>query len=343
VALAAWMLGAAPATGSGDVVGRFTSARQHAQSLRGSIQRDTQQIEGFNGRIDLARARLRALQQSLDVEQEQLDALRGQLDYARGHVVALRAALVRDRQALARQLVASYETPPPDVVSVAVRSRGFADLLERVDDLKRVARENAAAIVRVRLRSQELAVQATRLAGLENHQHRITAAKLIQRDEVARLQIALLRRQHGFVRSRAAKRARLRRLDRTARRLERQLSRLGLDASGGLAYTGAHGGSVGFFPAPGTNYTVGSEPELAARLDALGKALGLHLIGVSGYRSPSHSVAVGGFANDPHTRGQASDTPGIEGVGEGVLNRFGLTRPFGGAAEADHIQLLGSI
>ena len=33
--------------------------------------------------------------------------------------------------------------------------------------------------------------------------------------------------------------------------------------------------------------------------------------------------------------------PGVEGVPEATLNRFGLTRPFGGAAEADHIQLLG--
>ena len=41
------------------------------------------------------------------------------------------------------------------------------------------------------------------------------------------------------------------------------------------------------------------------------------------------------------TRGQASDTPGIEGVPEATLERFGLTRPFPGAAEADHIQLFG--
>ena len=98
----------------------------------------------------------------------------------------------------------------------------------------------------------------------------------------------------------------------------------------------------GFFPAPGTNYSSGVEPEIARRLNRLGKALKLHLIGVSGFRSPAHSVAVGGFANDPHTQGRASDTPGIESVPEGVLRRFGLTRPFPGASEADHIQLLGA-
>jgi hypothetical protein len=101
-------------------------------------------------------------------------------------------------------------------------------------------------------------------------------------------------------------------------------------------------GEYGFFPAAGTNYSVGEEPQIAARLNTLGKALHLHLIGISGYRTPQHSVEVGGFANDPHTRGEASDTPGVEGVPEATLNRFGLTRPFPGAAEADHIQLAGS-
>jgi Peptidase M15 len=113
--------------------------------------------------------------------------------------------------------------------------------------------------------------------------------------------------------------------------------------TGGARYAGGgftpHGGDWGFFPAPGTNYSVGDEPQIAARLDALGKALQLHLIGLSGYRTPRHSVEVGGFADDPHTRGEASDTPGVEGVPEATLLKFGLTRPFPGAAEADHIQL----
>ncbi|MGI8800946.1 MAG: lytic murein transglycosylase, partial [Solirubrobacteraceae bacterium] len=110
-------------------------------------------------------------------------------------------------------------------------------------------------------------------------------------------------------------------------------------------------GGYGFTPQPGTVYTVGQEPQIAGRLDALGRALHLRLTGISGYRTPGHSIAVGGGAGDPHTRGEASDTPGIESVPEATLEQFGLTRPFdrllpGGRhtnpAEADHIQLLGS-
>lgn len=72
---------------------------------------------------------------------------------------------------------------------------------------------------------------------------------------------------------------------------------------------GPHGGAYGFFPAAGLDYSFGEEPVLAARLDALGRALQLHLIGISGHRTPAHSVAVGGFADDPRTQGIASDTP----------------------------------
>lgn len=98
----------------------------------------------------------------------------------------------------------------------------------------------------------------------------------------------------------------------------------------------------GFFPAAGTDYSRGQEPEIARRLRRLGRALHLRIIGISGFRTPAHSVAVGGFPNDPHTQGRASDSPGVEGVSEPTLRRYGLTRPFPGAQEADHIQLLGS-
>lgn len=100
-----------------------------------------------------------------------------------------------------------------------------------------------------------------------------------------------------------------------------------------------HKGNVGFFAAAGTDYTKGEEPIIARYLGKLGESLHLHLTGISGYRSPSHSVAVGGFRNDPHTRGEASDTPGTEKISEKMLEKFGLTRPFAGAKEADHIQL----
>ncbi len=110
----------------------------------------------------------------------------------------------------------------------------------------------------------------------------------------------------------------------------------------------------GFVADPGTIQDVGQLPELTARLDALAKALHVTIYGISGYRTPAHSVAVGGFADDPHTKGEAEDI-GVNSllrssaaqIGEGELAQYGLYRPFDpsdnpGNTEVNHIQLIPS-
>jgi hypothetical protein len=198
-----------------------------------------------------------------------------------------------------------------------------------------------------------VAAQTRRLARIQARRKRATAAVLVERDEIAQLRLSIVNRELAVSRDRSRKSGQLstlrHQLAREAATLEQQALRAqaasfatGAPPAGGCVNTPfvPHGGEFGFFPAPGTNYSVGEEPIIAARLDLMGRILQLHLIGVSGYRTPQHSVEVGGFADDPHTQGLASDTPGVEGVPEGTLARFCLTRPFGGAREADHIQEL---
>lgn len=101
--------------------------------------------------------------------------------------------------------------------------------------------------------------------------------------------------------------------------------------------------AFGFFPAAGTDYKTGHEAELSARLDALAKASKRRLVGISGYRTPARSVAVGGTASDPHTHAIASDTGGAESIPDAELRKFGLYRPmttWHGKDERNHIQLL---
>lgn len=98
----------------------------------------------------------------------------------------------------------------------------------------------------------------------------------------------------------------------------------------------------GFKAASGTNYKAGNEPIIAQRLGKLATHLKVTLTGISGYRTPAHSVSVGGFPDDPHTKGEASDTEGTQNLSKRLLNAFGLERPFPQASEKDHIQLLHS-
>ena len=347
-ALLAGFAGLAAGSSPSTLEGRITAAQAREGELHAGIGADSHQIAGFQGRIEDLRARLSALESSLEVERRLLASLKGQLHSARIRLVALRSQLARYRQVLIAQVVAAYEQPPPDIATVILEAHGFADLLERLDSLRAISRANAAATLGVAEAKRAVALQEARLAALEASQARETRAVLVQRNEVAQLHLALVERQLQFIRARGRKSAELASLHSHKQALEHQLSVLqarefasagGLAESGATGYSPAPEGAFGFFPAAATNYSVGEEPTIATRLNTMGRALHLHLIGISGYRSPQHSVEVGGFANDPHTRGEASDTPGVEGVSETTLNRFGLTRPFAGASEADHIQL----
>lgn len=328
-------------------------AASHAREgqVQAGIRTDSSHIAGFQGRIDDLQARLGALQSSLGVERGLLNKLRRQLRVARAHLASLQVQLSRDKTVLVAQVVASYESPPPDIATVILEAHGFADLLERVDDLRAISAQNAQTTIHVAAARKAVGAETVRLSALEARSSRETAAVLVQRDEVAQIHLAVVNQQLLYVRARNRKSSELGALREHRSALEHQLGEIqrreiaAQNESFGISGLGsgslAPSGEDGFFQAPGTNYSVGNEPTIAARLNTMGKALHLHLIGISGYRSPQHSVEVGGFANDPHTRGEASDTPGVEGVPEATLNQFGLTRPFPGAAEADHIQLAG--
>jgi Peptidase M15 len=110
----------------------------------------------------------------------------------------------------------------------------------------------------------------------------------------------------------------------------------------------------GFVADPGTQQTEGQLPVITADLNALAHALGVTIYGISGYRSPARSVAVGGHAIDPHTKGEAEDI-GVDSllrssaarISEVELAKFGLYRPFDPSdnpdnTEVNHVQLLPS-
>ncbi|HET6868294.1 MAG TPA: hypothetical protein VFH80_20430 [Solirubrobacteraceae bacterium] len=349
VALAAVLYGTG--TSAGDLAGRYSAGQQRAKSLQQSIQSDNKQIGAYEGRISNLEARLRVIQRSVTAQELLLGQVTEALGAAQYRLKTLEARYAVGRRMLAAQLVADYESPQPSLMDVVMNAHGWDDLINQVSRIKSIARANANTIQVINTTRLAVAAQTRRLAQIRARRKRATAAVLVEQDEIAQLRLNIVNRELAVSRDRNRKNGQLstlrRQLAREADTLQKQAARAqdaafasGGSPVGGCVYTPfvPHGGEFGFFPAPGTNYSVNQEPIIAARLDLLGRLLQLHLIGVSGYRTPQHSVEVGGFADDPHTQGLASDTPGVEGVPEATLERFCLTRPFGGAREADHIQ-----
>jgi peptidoglycan hydrolase CwlO-like protein len=353
--LAVAVLGLIAVPGWADLSSRYQAGRQHANQLRSQIAAQSQKIQGYQGTVNNLQARLTAIENALGVQERLLSNVTIELAAARKRLVGLRATEARDQQTLAAQLRADYESPPPNLVSVVVDAKGFDQLVNGVRNLTAIRRSNVATMQRVVDDRRAVQAQAAQLVSVQARRRREAAAILVERDNVAELRLSIVNKQLRAEHIRGAVAARLTTLRKTLRHeaavLDAQAARQqALEGSGGGGVAPApaggcvntpfvaHGGEWGFFQAAGTNYTVNETPIIAARLDALGRALHLHLIGISGYRSPQHSVEVGGFANDPHTQGIASDTPGVEGVPEATLLQFCLTRPFPGAHEADHIQ-----
>jgi hypothetical protein len=344
----------AAGNGSADLSSQYAAGQQRASQLQSAIQADSTRIQGYQGTIGSLQTRLNVIQQSVLVQQRLLRSVQQALTASRIRLAQLQVSYARDKQVLADELRAEYESPPPSVVNVVVDAGGFQDLINQLSDLKAIEDQNATVIRQVNLARAAVTVQANRLAAIAIRRRRATAAVLVERDQVANLRLSIVGRELVYERARDRQTTQLTTLQRTlshqAAILAQRAVAAQVDSSGGVAPPPpggcidtpfvAHGGEFGLFLAPGTNYTVNEEPVIAARLDALGKALQLHLIGISGYRTPQHSVEVGGFADDPHTRGEASDTPGIEGVPEATLEEYCLTRPFPGPREADHIQEL---
>jgi peptidoglycan hydrolase CwlO-like protein len=351
--LAALVLGLAAVPGWADLSSKYQSGQQRAHQLRSEISAQSQKIEGYQGTIDNLQARLSAIENALGVQERLLSNVSVQLTAARKRLTGLKATEASDQETLAAQLRADYESPPPNIVSVVVDAQGFDQLVNGVRNLTAIRRSNVETMQRVVNDRKAVQAQTTELATVQARRRREAAAILVERDNVAQLRLSIVTKQLHAEHIRGAVAAKLSTLKKTleheAAVLDAQATREqalngsgggGVAPSGGCANTPfvAHGGEWGFFQASGTNYSVNQEPIIAARLDALGQSLHLHLIGISGYRTPQHSVEVGGFADDPHTQGIASDTPGVEGVSEATLLQFCLTRPFGGAREADHIQ-----
>jgi hypothetical protein len=132
----------------------------------------------------------------------------------------------------------------------------------------------------------------------------------------------------------------------------KQLNLCGGAVSGADAAPIVKAAGPGFVADPGTIQSVGQLPVLTARLGQLAKALDVVIYGISGYRTPAHSVAVGGFANDPHTKGEAEDI-GVNSllrssaaqISESQLAQYGLYRPFDPSdnpsnTEVNHVQLI---
>ncbi len=188
---------------SGDLQSQIAATRSAADSLKQQIAADSQQIASTGHGIATAEARLSAIQDRLNQRIAELKSVQTSLLAARDHLVALENRLHLATQALAANLVATYEGSQPNLTTVILNSHGFTDLLDQMSFMERIAHQNANIVGITRVARAQVAREANRLAALEARDRTLANEVLDQRNQEAALRAALMRRQMSEMATRA--------------------------------------------------------------------------------------------------------------------------------------------
>jgi peptidoglycan DL-endopeptidase CwlO len=199
IPLLAWALLPMPSDGASpsaklDRLQRQIEAKQGQIGAKKGTERVlTTQISGSTARIDALQRRQSAVEADLTASQARLETTQVDLRAERARLVRLRARLKVVRAGLATRLRELYTAEQPDVVTVVLESKGFAELLERGEFLRRVSDQDQRIFTAVRDAKAEATASEARLATLQERQLALTQRIQARRDEVAQVKDAAAR------------------------------------------------------------------------------------------------------------------------------------------------------
>ncbi|MCW3013992.1 MAG: peptidoglycan DD-metalloendopeptidase family protein [Solirubrobacterales bacterium] len=167
--------------------GKISTRKSKEHVLAQDITRYNSRIETLQQRIDRIAARQAVVQRDLDVKSAELATLQQDLRAERQRLTRLRLRLKEARQILGYRLRELYQADKPDIVTVVLNARGFADLIERTQFLSRIQAQDQLVVTRVRTAQRDAIATEARLNGLERRQATVTARITARRDEIAQL------------------------------------------------------------------------------------------------------------------------------------------------------------
>jgi peptidoglycan hydrolase CwlO-like protein len=214
------------ATSEQQLRSRIAGAQSRERGLAGDVAALSGLIAQLDGDIAVLSRRQGEVEAQLAAKQAEVAATAQQLRDERVRIHTLRARLARSRVALSRRLVETYEVGRPDVVTVILSSHGFADLLERMDFVRRIERQDAEVTDAVRRARDAARRAADRLVTLGRLRRAQAAANAAQRSALASMRAALDAKRAGAARARAARVAALRATRGDRARAEHELAAL---------------------------------------------------------------------------------------------------------------------
>jgi hypothetical protein len=211
-------------------VGGLSAALQNQKAterrLAASVRGLSTLIDRLDGQVAVIERHRAAVESELGSDQATLAGVQANLAAERALRVRLLARLGRAMRILDAQLVSTYETDPPDVISVVLKAHGFADMLDQLTFLRDAKRQQQDVITATRI-AKAAAVAAThRLASLESHDQAVTAVVAAQARAVAGISDLLQSREATLETARSVRLADLHATRAKAGDLQHELTKL---------------------------------------------------------------------------------------------------------------------
>jgi cell wall-associated NlpC family hydrolase len=339
--------GAVLAATTGPAAGQASleSEQAAAQRLRDAVAAESARIAATRDGLADAERRLAALDARVERREAELQDTQEDLIHERIRLTTLQRREAAAKRELAANLVESYKSGRPQLVTIVFSSTGFGDLFDRLEFLKRQSESNARIVERTRIAKAETAEQAADLERLRTRYSELAKAAIADRDQAAVVRGALLDRQaaqlarlSGAQNRLAAVRGRIRRIQReqaaAARRAASAASATdeappAPPASGGgdvvarviaaaneiattpYVWGGGHGGASGGYDCSGSiSYALAAGGLLSSPLDSTGFMSW-------GEPGPGRRITV--YANSGHAfmivDGRRFDTSALSGGG----------------------------
>jgi peptidoglycan hydrolase CwlO-like protein len=253
-----WLLSGSPtahAASAGQLQRQISAGQSQISGLSGAVAADTSRLGKLQGSVSGLESKIAGIQKRLGPELAKLAQLRTELTRARNQLAQLETLQARAEATLARQLVGTYESDRPDLVTAVLDAHGFQDLLDRIAYVSKVQHQDQEVVKSVRATREAVAAQAIKLGALEAHQQAITAKVVAQRNALMSARAGLVQQEAALARRRSAKAGELAKIRSQVNGLQSQLSKIVATQASASArasgFSGPVSSSGGFvFPLP---------------------------------------------------------------------------------------------
>ena len=229
VAVLAMALVAVPAIGQrseGGLRDKIGSQRDRERSLAAGVARLARLERATAREVAILERRVAAVRAELAAAETVLASTVQRRNRQRERALRLRARLKASRAQLAELLRQRYAGGEPDIVTVVLRADGFAQLLETMEFLERLQRQNEQILDAVKTGRRDALAQRRTLTRL-SEQRRVAADAVRKRHAaLAAIAAGLGERRAALAQARTARAALLRGTRASRRRAERSLERL---------------------------------------------------------------------------------------------------------------------